>query len=122
MTGAIIVTWGTGVRGRETKSVEVFGHALAYLEGLAKQGRIHGHREYIGLTGNVGRWAGTMIIDGEVDELQKLQLDEEFHSLLVKGASITEDFTVQLAVGGSDQSVQAEVTKYIENLQSLGIA
>ena len=43
MNGALIVTWGSNVPGREAKGLEVFGKALAHFDELAKKGRIHGH-------------------------------------------------------------------------------
>ena len=49
--GALIFTWGNSVRGREAKGLETFGKALAYYDELAKEGRIHGHREFFSLTG-----------------------------------------------------------------------
>ena len=69
MNGALIITWGSNVPGREAKGLEVFGKALAHFDELAKKGRIHGHKEYLALTGNVDRLAGFMVIEGPVEEL-----------------------------------------------------
>lgn len=122
MTGAIVFTWGAPVRGREMKGLETFGKALGYFEGLAKQGRVHAHREFFSLTGDASKWAGMMIVEGELDELLRLQADDEFRRLHIEATAIVEHFTLQLCAGGSDRSVQEEVTRYTESLQRLGLA
>src|SRR5262252_300155 len=85
MNGALIVTWGSNVPGREAKGLEVFGKALAHFDELAKKGRIHGHKEYVTLTGNVDQLAGVMVIEGPVDELLKIQTEEKTRELLIEG-------------------------------------
>ena len=35
--GAIIITWGNAVRGREMQSLDVFGRSLAYWDGKYSQ-------------------------------------------------------------------------------------
>mgnify|MGYP007009045887 CR=1 FL=1 len=66
MNGATVIRWGAGIPGREAKGLEVFGKAIEHFEGLSKKGRIHGHREYIALTGTSG---GFMIVEGDTKEL-----------------------------------------------------
>jgi hypothetical protein len=103
--GALIFTWGNSVRGREGKSLEVFGKALAYYDELAKEGRIHGHREYFALTGNAGERAGTMVVEGELDELLKLQAEEQSQRLLGEAGLICENFNVQICQAADDEAV-----------------
>ena len=66
-TAATVAAASTGpgapVRGREMKSLEVFGKSLAYWDEKAKEGRVHGHHEYFALTGNATQRAGTMVIE-----------------------------------------------------------
>jgi hypothetical protein len=120
MTGAIVASWGSPVRGREAKGLESFGNALTYFEGLAKQGRIHGHKEYFSLTGNSSKWAGMMIIEGELDELLKLQTEDEYQRVTIEASAIVENFTTQLSAGGSDQAVQEQIGRYTQTLGELG--
>ncbi|HEY7176347.1 MAG TPA: hypothetical protein VH442_15635, partial [Micromonosporaceae bacterium] len=68
MNGAVKISWGASVPGREATGLTVFGDAIAYFEGMSKQGRVHGHREYFSVAGGFG---GFMMIDGELDELMK---------------------------------------------------
>lgn len=120
MNGAIIATWGTPVRGREAKSLEVFGKALAHYDDLAKQGRIHSHREYFSMTGNAGKWSGMQIVEGEIDELLKLQTEESQRRLMSEAQQIVENFTVQICVGGSERTIADEMTLYTDTLKALG--
>jgi len=120
MNGALIITWGSNVPGRESKGLEVFGKALAYFDELAKKGRIHGHKEYLALTGNVDRLAGFMVVEGPVEELIKLQTEEATRALLIEGASITKEFTATLTAGGDEQTLTQEITLFTKTQQSLG--
>jgi hypothetical protein len=117
VNGCIVVRWGANIPGRETKGLEVFGEAIEYFEGLAKQGRIHSHHEYITLTGRDG---GFMIADGEVGELTKIMTSTETLQLNGKAAAIVEDFEVQLYGGGNDQSIQELIGTYVSGMQSIG--
>jgi hypothetical protein len=120
MNGAIIITWGSNVPGREAKGLEVFGKALAHFDSLAKSGRIHGHKEYLALTGNVDQLAGFMVVEGPVEELLKIQTEEATRTLLIEGASITKGFTVTVTSGGDEQSLTKEITLFTKTQQSLG--
>jgi hypothetical protein len=119
-TGAIVITWGAAVRGREAKALEVFGKALATMEGLAKEGRIHAHKEYVNISGNATTFSGFQLVEGEIEELLKLQVEDGFRRLQEEASNIVENFTVTFAIGGTDQAVQTEMTRYVEVLQGLG--
>jgi len=121
MTGAIVFSWGAPVRGREGKGLEVFSKAVERFEQLAKKGRIHGHKEYFAVTGDSGRASGFMIVEGQLDELLKLQGEEEQLRLLTEATQITENFNIQVFSGGSDRAVQERMTQYVEVQQELGI-
>jgi len=120
MNGALIITWGANVPGREAKGLEVFGKALAHFDELAKKGRIHGHKEYITLTGNVNQLAGVMVIEGPVDELLKLQTEEQTRALLIEGSTIAQNFTATVAAGGDEQTLTNEISLFTKTQQSLG--
>jgi hypothetical protein len=120
MNGALIITWGGGIPGREAKGLEVFGKALAYFDELAKTGRVHGHKEYISLTGNVDEVAGTMVVEGSVEELLKIQAEEKTRVLLTEAALISKNFTARVSIGGDEQTLTKEITLYSQTLQGLG--
>lgn len=117
MNGAVIIRWGQGVPGREAKGLEVFGQAVGHFEGLAKQGRIHGHREFFAVTGADG---GFMIVDGELEELAKITTEKEILALNAKASAIVSDFEITLFAGGTDQSVQELMGNYSQSMQEVG--
>jgi hypothetical protein len=117
MNGAVVISWGTPVRGREAKSLEVFGKAIAHFDALAKSGRIHGHQEFQARTGRAG---GFMLLTGDIEELQQIQNTEEVIDLTQAGATICDDFRITLYEGGTEQSITESMTRYMKNLTELG--
>lgn len=117
MNGALLIRWGENIPGREAKGLEVFGKAVARFEGYAKQGRVHGHREYFGVTGRQG---GFMIADGEVDELLKILGEEDTIQFNAEAASIVSDFSIEVCAGGDDQTVQRLTGNYAQRMQEMG--
>lgn len=117
MNGAIVISWGTPVRGREGKSLEVFGKAVAHFDALAKAGRVHGHQEFIARTGTQG---GFMLVTGEYDELTKIEAEDDVLDLQIAGSAICEDFTVTLYAGGTEQATTETVGRYVKVLDELG--
>jgi hypothetical protein len=116
--GAMIITWGAPVTGREMKGLDVFGRALAFWDEKAKEGRIHGHHEYFSLTGNVSERAGTMVIDGDLDELAKLSVEEDNVRILGEAGQIVQNMTVTLCEANSDESIG----RYVTLLQEMGLS
>lgn len=115
--GAVRVSWGASIPGREAKALEVFGAAVARFEEMQKTGRIHSCREYFSLTGPSG---GFMLFEGEIEELMKILVEPETLALNAKAESITSDFMIQVFAGGTDQSVQETMGSYMSSLQELG--
>jgi len=115
--GAIIITWGNPVRGRETQSLDVFGRSLAYWDEKAKEGRIHGHHEYFAVTGNATQRQGTMVIDGDLDELARLMIDEDNTRLLAEASMIVENLDTSLCEANSDEAI----TDYLNVLNDMGL-
>jgi hypothetical protein len=117
MNGATVIRWGAGIPGREAKGLEVFGKAIEFFEGLSKQGRIQGHREYIALTGADG---GFMLVEGETRELLALLAEPEIIALNSQAAAIVQDFTIQVFAGGTDQAIQELIGTYSGAVGELG--
>jgi hypothetical protein len=117
MNGATVIRWGSAKPGREATGLDAFGKAVARMEELAKEGRIHSHREFFALTGHDG---GFMILEGEVEELLRLAADPEILALNAKAAAIVQDFETQVYAGGSDQAIQELIGNYITSLSELG--
>lgn len=117
MTGAVVIRWGATIPGREAKALEVFGKSIERFEQLAKEGRIHAHREYIALSGRMG---GFTIIEGQVEELQKILVEKETMTLNSQAEAIVADFELTLYAGGSDQTVQEVMGTYMTALGDIG--
>jgi hypothetical protein len=115
--GAFIIRWGNSIAGREAKGLEVLAAAQTTFDELAKAGKVRGHREYISLTGSS---AGYMIVDGEVEELEKLLHDPDQLALDVKASAVVEGFSRELVSGGTDQGIQDSVGIYMTALQDVG--
>ena len=117
MNGATVIRWGANVPGREAKGLEVFGKAIEHFEGLSKTGRIHGHREYIALTGTAG---GFMLLEGDTKELLALLGEPEILALNTQAEAIVQDFSIQVFGGGSDQAIQELMGTYTSTLGDMG--
>ena len=115
--GAIIITWGNPVRGREMQSLDVFGRSLAYWDEQAKEGRIHAHHEYFAISGNATQRAGTMVIEGDLDELARLMIDEQNTRLLGEASMIVDNLDTQLCEANSDEAI----TQYVGVLNDMGL-
>ena len=117
MTGAALIRWGGQVPGREAKALEVFGKSIERFEKLAKEGRIHAHHEYIALTGPAG---GFTILEGEVEELQKILVEPETMTLNSQAGAICNDFEITLYAGGTDKTMQELIGTYVGALGEIG--
>jgi hypothetical protein len=117
MNGAVLIRWGAGIPSREAAGLEVFGKAVARFEELAKSGRVHGHQEYFSVTGRNG---GFMMIDGELDELMKILVEDETRRLTDQASAMVSDLEIQAFAGGNDQTTGQLVAAYTANLQEIG--
>jgi hypothetical protein len=117
MHGAVMISWGANVPGREATGIEVFGGALQRFETMTKQGRLEGHREYFSITGRDG---GFMLLEGEVEELTKILSEEETLKLNSRASAVVEDFSIQAFVGGTDNTTQELIGTYTSSLKDIG--
>ena len=117
MNGAIVHTWQGTRTGREVKALEVLGRALGYYDELAKEGRIHAHSAFFG--GNDP--AGMIIVTGDVDELRKIEMEDDYLQILTEAALVADGFRAQVMGGGSADDSADGITRYVETLGRLGI-
>ena len=117
MNGAVMIRWGTSIPGRENVSLDVFGAAITRFETLTKEGRIHGHREFLSLTGRDGGFA---LLEGEVEELTKILAEEDTLRLNSQASAVVADFEVEAFVGGTDQTIQQVIGTYTASLHDIG--
>ena len=117
MNGAIMIRWGASIPGREALGLDVFGKAIAHFEGMAKSGRVHGHHEYLSVTGDTG---GFMMVEGDLDEMMKILAEEDTLKLNNQASAIVSDFAIQAYAGGTDNAVQQLIGDYTTSLQEIG--
>ncbi|HEX6870826.1 MAG TPA: hypothetical protein VF163_06990 [Micromonosporaceae bacterium] len=117
MNGALIFQWRENIPGREAKSVEAFGKAISWFEQLTKQGKLHGHREYMSLTGGTG---GFMLAEGDLTELKNLIDSDDAIRISTEAAASVSGFKADVLVGGSDRDVQGLMNTYGERMKELG--
>ena len=117
--GAIVITWGEGRPGvAGSQGMSVFGNALAYYDGLAKQGRISGYRVY----GSTSREAGMLVVEGDVDELAKIQVEPEALKQLALGCAVVQDLRTELCIGGSADDVTQYYVTGLEAVTEAGLS
>jgi hypothetical protein len=104
MQGALIVSWRSPVRGRETQAAQQLRDNIAYIETLQKEGYVTAFRQFINLTTN--RLGGVCVLEGDVDNLHEMQKDDNFREQQLCNQSLFEGYTTDMAIGGDEQSVE----------------
>ncbi|GAC1326518.1 MAG: hypothetical protein NVSMB13_11590 [Mycobacteriales bacterium] len=117
MQGALKISWGSAVRGREAKALEVFERTLEYFDELAKGGRVTGYRTYLSVSGRAG---GLLLVEGDLGVLTGLLTEERMRTLRREAGLIVEDYEIQSFVGGDDQSLQTALRELTAAMANLG--
>jgi hypothetical protein len=117
MTGALMIRWTGVVRGREGKALEVYGRALELYEGLAEEGRLSGHRDYLAVTGQGG---GFVLVEGPLAELLALVASPNHLRIRDEAAAVLDDVEMQIFAGGSDRTAEEMLQSYAAGLADLG--
>jgi hypothetical protein len=100
-----------------TKGLGVFAEALAYYDGLQKEGRISGYRVYTSTT----RSHGTLIIEGELGTLAQIGTEAESLKQLALGAAVVENLNVELCMGGNADDVSQFYATTLQAVQEKGL-
>lgn len=116
--GAIVVSWSAAVHGREAKLLEVFARALAYGERLRGEGRVTAVQIF---ATRVGPNRDTLMVQGCLDELMRIVVEDEFHGLMLEGTMVVQDLCVSVWEGGSSEWVATGLDPYIGKLQQHGL-
>ena len=72
----LVISWGTPVRGREERSLEVFNEALGLLGRMQQEDRIESFD--VTLLAPNADMNGFISVHGSAEQINALQLDEEF--------------------------------------------
>jgi hypothetical protein len=118
MEGAILITWRSLIPGREELAWQVMGNAWEYFKRLHAEGRISSFRLWGGITGSLGAMA---LIEGEMQELFRVHVEDETLKFLGAAEAVVTDFSVKLYAGGSEEFLLKSFELSMDSLGALGI-
>src|SRR5919205_1840502 len=113
---ALFVGWGAPVRGREAKSLDVFGQSVEFWGHLQQQGRIESF-EVVLLYPHGGDLAGFSLLRGTHEQLNDVGGDEEFLRLITRAGLIVEGLGVVRAVLG--EGLEQQIGMFQQATQEL---
>ena len=101
----MFIGWGSPVRGREAKGLEVFNEALRYWNRLEQDGRIESSEPVL-LFPHGGDLAGFFLLRGSHAQLNDLGRDEEFLRIIARAGLVVEGLGVVRAALGDGLAQQ----------------
>jgi hypothetical protein len=104
----LFIGWGSPVRGREERGLEVFNEALGLYGRMQQDGRIESFD--VALLDPNGALNGYIQLRGTAGQLVAARADEEFRRLMIDAALIVEDFRV--IDGFCNEGVAQEMALY----------
>lgn len=114
--GAVVISWGANVPGREATGLQVFGSALEMAQRYAKDGRIDSHKEFF----SRARPGGFQLLEGDVTTLHDILEEDEFRTLVIKTQAIVQDLRIELYLGGVDDTTAQAIGMYTNAIGELG--
>ena len=115
---ALFVGFGTPVRGREERAIEVFGEFVDLLGRMQSDGRID-RMDVALLDPHGGDLGGFFMVHGSEAQCAALADDEEFRRASIDASLIVDNFGVVPAVTG--ERVPREMAMYTEAVGKVGI-
>lgn len=100
-TGALMIGWGSAVRGREHKALQVYNETIQFYTQLQQQGTVDSF-ETIGLEPHGGDLVGFTLVRGDREKLNALRTSEEFLSLTNRVGLVVDNFGVITAFIGEE--------------------
>jgi len=106
----LFIGWGTPVRGREERALEVFNESVGLYGRMQQDGRIESFD--LALLGSSSIHNGYAQLKGDVAQIQAVQEDEEFQRVIADAALIVDDLNV--LAGYTNAGVAAQMAMYAE--------
>ncbi len=100
-TGALLIGWGSAVRGREHKALQVFNETIQFYTQLQQQGTIESF-ESVGLEPHGVDLLGFTLVRGDREKLNTLRTSEEFLRLTNRVSLVVDNFSVLTAFIGKE--------------------
>lgn len=111
----LMISWGSPVRGREERALEVFNEAVGLCGRMQQDGRIESF-DVVLLRPNAGM-NGYFELHGSAAQIAALGEDEEFTRNTVDASLIVED--LRHVVGYANEGVAAQMALYQEALSKV---
>jgi hypothetical protein len=108
----LFVSWGTVVRGREERSLEVFNDVLGFYGRAQQAGRIEGID--VALLSPALGVRGYMAVHGSADQIAALREDEELDRLTADAQLVVDEFS--MVDGYANEGVARQLAIYQEAL------
>lgn len=96
---ALFLGWGSVVRGREQRALEVFRESVAYYGKLQEDGQIERFDAYL-LEPHGGDLDGFFLLHGEQSALDAIRSSDGFQRLLARASSVIDNLGLVSAYGG----------------------
>jgi hypothetical protein len=106
----LFISWGTTVRGREERGLEVFSRSLDLYGRMQRDGRIE--RMDVVLLEPNGGLNGYIELHGSAEQLAAVRRDEEFERTLVDASLIVDD--LRLVEGVTEQELARQISLFGE--------
>ena len=116
--GALVISWGSAIPGREARMLDVLNGVFEYTRNLGRAGRIDQTRVFVSTTGPN---RDTMMVFGRLDELTKLLIDDEFEGQLQDGMMVVQDLNIALWAGGLRDELTDGLIRHAQKLHSHGL-
>ena len=111
----LFVSWGTAVRGREERGLEVFGEALGLLGRMQQDGRIESFD--VVLFEPNGELNGYVAVRGSAEQINALRQDDEFLDNTVDATLIVDGF--RHIAGYTNEGVARQMERYQEAIAKI---
>ncbi len=113
---ALFIGWDLPVRGREAKSLAVFGESMQYWSGLQQKGEIESFEVAL-LDPHGGDLNGFALLRGSREQLDKVRASDDFQRSVARAQLIVENVGVIHAVIGA--ALGQQMTMYQAQINEL---
>jgi len=114
---SLFIGFGTPVRGREARAIEVFNEFMAMFGRMGGDGRIEGVEATL-LDPHGGDLGGFFLVQGTAAQCAALPNDTEFRKAMIDAALIVDNLGVVPALTG--EAVGPEMANYAAGVGKLG--
>lgn len=117
--GALMVSFGAVLAGRESLALDLFTELSRYLGGLLGDGVITSFQPLFFADGAIGDMIGFFLVEGRRARLDELRRHEDFVRLILRAGAATANVRVHTLVAGSEAG--RLVNLYGETRRALGL-